>query len=601
MFGWGLAGLALGWLAFVLWHKIEGPAWFKDRLKLRLVLGLILFFALLIIAIFRDAAELPAWFLWLMMYFSGPRFLAFGWGFVIGIFTATFRDEIQRRLNQIFWALLGTGEGSSWTFPVVLGVILIIGVMIILKPDILDNIESFKAGDFEAKFAERSSTIKEAQLGKVPIDQTATLDVWEDFDTFYLDEKAGRRTAAEWFGPKSASKSREAIFADQSIIFKQLWANHINPLVGSIACLRKMELREAARKDHDLTEWGATWEDFLLKLNESSNKDLVTRVLERSNALVTRIVKNTRDIGCGKLSPPKFEPTPDAMWSQLEKSRVDLSGNDSVKPDSYALTLVDPYITAAVADALNFSFDQREKAQFLTRVSRNYPDDKEMIQPGTNNLYYQLTDAKLYSESLWPLKQMIEELERATDGAVYIISQTADRLRKDPSIGDKADRVTDAYNRNLFLFFIRALEIYNQRVLAGEPLSDFHKQNWTQAFSQLNAFLYAQSKFPTPSFGDLPTTRVDSDTAKRWPMANLDAHMFFNAYVAAGLSAILRQREGRVQSAESCMAANYYVKRAEDEIANLGLNSALQERAQQYVFAVDNVVRGACKQSPRRN
>ena len=632
MLGWGLAGVGLGWLAFALLSQINAPAWLQARPNLRLALDRILLFVLLVflllVALGRDAAILPRWVLAAFIYVSGSRFLAAVWGIVAGVLIAHFHEPIAEKINQLFNALAGSGgkpsstppeeQRASWAPPVVLGVILLLAFILALKPDILENIVSFKAGNVEARFAEKSTTIKEAHLSRTSIEDKRTFDQWEDFYAFYAKRDSARAIASEWFDPPGKEPRRS--------LFLRVWLSHINPIVFSMQCLNKNEELEAARLDVNLAELAAIWQRFLLKLSspEWITLDETAKFLGDSTKRVEHVRKRARDVDAtcmdkaekkAKEFAEELEIPPYLsaryMLFQLEQARADLKNTKLATPNTYPLTLLDPYVAGAVGELTKFVFGQREKGEFLSRIAGGYPNEIDMIQPGIINLYYQLSDAKVFSDSLWPLDQMIGELDRARDGAIYIISQSGKKAEADKAAGKdiagldkKVGDVSDAYNRNLFLFVTRRLEIYNQRVLSGEHLSEFHKQDWEDALSQLTAILHARTKFPTRSFDGLPVTRIDDATAARWPSIRVDyLNEDFNAYMAAGLSAILRHKDGGAPSAEACAAANYFIARAETEIGEMRprlcpnkVRSAIPE---QNRLAVDDLVRGACAQTVR--
>src|SRR5262249_48419298 len=121
-------------------------------------------------------------------------------------------------------------------------------------------------------------------------------------------------------------------------------------------------------------------------------------------------------------------------WEQLEITRAKLSDSGSSAPKNYAIVLFDAYLLDVVGDMLTFLHGTRTKADFLTRIASGYPNSNELTQPGIINLYYQLSDAKLFSDTPWPLDQMIGELNRARDGSMYFISESKKKVRQDPGL-----------------------------------------------------------------------------------------------------------------------------------------------------------------------
>src|SRR5262249_28104856 len=199
-----------------------------------------------------------------------------------------------------------------------------------------------------------------------------------------------------------------------------------------------------------------------------------------------------------------------------------------------------------------------------------------------------------------PLDQIIVELSRARDGAAYIISEIPNRASNHPAAPSMVQKIIYSYEINLLAILSRTLEIYNQRTLSGERVSEYHKQNWIQAVSYLIAILYARSESPVRSFDDVPATYLDRATVSRWTSNDVRPKDSFDAHVAAALSAVLLHSDGRSRrvSALACSVASYHIAKAREEVpevvTTVDLNPADEARAAQYIFVVRDLIQGSC-------
>jgi hypothetical protein len=284
-----------------------------------------------------------------------------------------------------------------------------------------------------------------------------------------------------------------------------------------------------------------------------------------------------------------------ALYMDYARTTLKQSGKNN--SEIYALTIIDPYIAGALGDLIEFVFGHREKAEFLTRIAEKYPKTNEMMQTGMINLYYQLADSKLKSEG-WPLDLVISDIDFARQGADYMISLSRSRAQQQPADQVAADQIFDLYCRNLLLFLTTTLEIYNQRGLAGEDIKEFHRQNWTQAFSRLIRILNVRSAAPFATFDDLPTSTIDDKDRNRWPSIFVEERAMFNANLTAALSAVLRGSNGSRSSSAACAAARYYLSIAQSIVPSfvheVELGTANRARLDQYILSVSEHVHGSC-------
>lgn len=158
--------------------------------------------------------------------------------------------------------------------------------------------------------------------------------------------------------------------------------------------------------------------------------------------------------------------------------------------------------------------------------------------------------------------------------------------------------IINIYLANRFYFLSRILELYNQRALAGELISESHRQKWAVAFGELNLINHARSRAPARKTSDMPESVLDRDVASRWLEVSLFPEQEFDANVAMSLSAVLRGEMGRRLSPETCAVAEYYLAAAQngiDAVVEDGkLGAADRASLHQYTSAIADRVKTAC-------
>jgi hypothetical protein len=182
---WGIAGAGLGWWAEVLhfraWHPLQA-----GLRTARYVFGLVL-----LVAVLLAAGQFFDWFSTGFYKFKGfllsPRVLALAGGFVVGLWASRYRQAIGRRSRHFFLALLGTKKKSPWALQSAVAIVLLFAIILMLKPDLLEHIESLKAGEVEAKFSSVSTTTREAaRMSLSDLSREVTVEQWIDFKKNFL-------------------------------------------------------------------------------------------------------------------------------------------------------------------------------------------------------------------------------------------------------------------------------------------------------------------------------------------------------------------------------------------------------------------------------
>src|SRR5262249_30861916 len=153
-------------------------------------------------------ANIPRFILVIKTALLGGRLDSFAFGFASGVVLITYRDPLARNLRRLFEAIIGQ---SSWALTIVAGALLLLVVMFTLKPELLDNLETFKAGNLEAKFVQKSSNIIDAHFNLNGVFRKFTLSHMEGFDKFYLDDDAPRAKASKWYDTTPGREERRKL------------------------------------------------------------------------------------------------------------------------------------------------------------------------------------------------------------------------------------------------------------------------------------------------------------------------------------------------------------------------------------------------------
>lgn len=104
----------------------------------------------------EDSRRSPQYVLGLQATLLGGRFEGLAIGFMAGMLTVLYSRELLGGLERVLEPAIAS---SSWPLPAVVGTLLIVALVLVLNPDLIGRIESFKAGELEAKFVQKSSGV----------------------------------------------------------------------------------------------------------------------------------------------------------------------------------------------------------------------------------------------------------------------------------------------------------------------------------------------------------------------------------------------------------------------------------------------------------
>jgi hypothetical protein len=247
------------------------------------------------------------------------------------------------------------------------------------------------------------------------------------------------------------------------------------------------EALDRAQRDADYIGVATIWRNFIVQLNARTwniTEKMIAKLLADTQGFVSKIVSAAEktDESCmknaahGRLAQQSsVYAAEDAavIWKNFEAARADMQAHNVDNPQDYALTVMEPYLAAAVGDLIAFVFGQNEKAYFLTGISHNFSthsNNTDFQSPGIINIYYQLTEAKFRDEGVWPLDDVVAEINRALVGADALVYRSRMRAKQSSVDQPIAEKIADSYNVVRFYLISRTLELYNQRALAGETV-----------------------------------------------------------------------------------------------------------------------------------
>jgi hypothetical protein len=629
-----LAGVVLGWLARARTdHANKGPA-SAGVVATSSILeppapveektaqpewhgGHRLFYAVLAIIVLLLASEpylgvLPAVFYRVESLMLSPRIMALLGGGAIGFWASRYRQGIAARSADFYAALIGTEAKSSWALQSLVAIIALLLIVLAIKPDMLENIESLKAGEVEAKFASVTAATREARISLNDLTKEVTLKQWIGFKNAY--RTGSPRDAALQFDKSVIQKRRKAI---RDILFEY----YVEPLALLLVCLNEDDRIDRLRKREDFVRLAIDFRNKILKETKdgtgasfsAAEWTLLLGAVDEQIRKAMRIIADEipKDVVKDKCQGVENIQIDENKMRQKTKERAAELGQevrravDELKASRneklYRLSFLDPYFIGAVSDLIALTAGHTEKAAFLMQVKNSYPRELEFIQPGIINLYYYLSDSKLKSDAPWPLEEKNDELDFAMAGADYIISESrkkANAVRLNTAKTAKRVDATDydgiiqVYFTNEFNFLARYLETFYQHFLSGDILSDQHRYRWARFYKQVESIFNLQELGPTlelSGFGD-SSRRVSTE----WKSIKVQPQIQFDAKVAMALSAVMLTETKNKASAQGCSVGHFYLHSANGMVVNIANNDAERSRLRAYLSQIEARIKASC-------
>jgi hypothetical protein len=249
---WTVYGILLGWIADVLFctapsraaQVFRPPAQATGLQTTARAALCVLAIAAILLAAAQTFDWLPAWFYELKGFLLSVEMQTLIVAFLAGWWASHNRHHIAARTREFYRALLGTGGKSPWALQSIAAIVVLSGLVLVLKPDLLDKIESIKAGQVEAKFSIVSTVTREsarASLNEVAKD--ITIGQWIDFKAKF---RQGAREDVLYLDKSKIGSLRKEIR-------NRLFEHYIEPITILLACLEKDRRLDEIAKSEKLT------------------------------------------------------------------------------------------------------------------------------------------------------------------------------------------------------------------------------------------------------------------------------------------------------------------------------------------------------------
>jgi len=637
---WAITGAVVGWWLDVLFFHRRGAPLLDDPGNRSLARGTFYIASAIIIvcAAGQYFSWFPAGFYELKGFLLGDQVIGLIAGVAAGWWASHFRDNILRRADGLYNALVSPQGHSSWALQSAVAIVALLLIVLAIKPDLLDHIESLKAGELEAKFSSVSTSTNDvARLALADINQDVSIFGLIDFKKNFL---SGARGDALEFDHSAIKLPRMEI---RNILF-----DYIEPAIVLLACINKNDLTDEVKQSRHLMTLALGFRNMVLREHDDGSMGIVgaadweklIRMLDDEIANLSAFldervpddeqkkcekydVKETEEPGAAGSESRKpssiltiraFVRNWELMCSERRKDVKILTwlGSEAIaglkgsaEEAAYKLSYIDPYITGVLAEFIGLEFGTNEKANFLTLVQDKYPTDVKFVQPGIINLYYQLTDAKVKVAKPWPLDEKIAEIDFAMRGADYMIHEARRRIRQ----GDDAERkrfqaIEDTYFVNKIVFANRFMEIYIQHSLAGEQISPADRIKWISYYRHAEAMLSLRTigeKLALGEIDEYALPRADVAGFRR-AMERLDTSLpafAFDIRNSMALSTILLSEKRRKAPAQACALSKFYLIGAENVVPDFKksfkFNAADTARLRGYLLQLQARIDVSCQ------
>ena len=390
-----------------------------------------------------------------------------------------------------------------------------------------------------------------------------------------------------------------------------MFEGYVEPLADFLACIHEQDRRlDRIRTDDEFVRLTVVLRNKVERESKDGSGasfklydwillfELADAQIQKLKRIIeTEFPQNFVEENCKYLKAINSDLVDRAMASQLNAMLLEAKVGEAVAQlkatpgeRQFKLSFLDPYFVAAVSDMVGLALGQHEKAKFLVEVKGGYPEMLDYIQPGLINFYYYLSDAKLKSEAPWELDEELQELDFALAGADHIVRSS---LRHSADVtGNKREsygKIVQIYYRNKVILITLYLDIFFQRTLSGEVLSETNRTRWAQFYRQIEDILNLQELGPVLEIGG----RSDSSLSE-WRRVNISADDKFEARVALALSAVLLTEKANRAPQESCAIARFHVQKARELLPELDLNEAAKSQLGGYLSQITARLGASC-------
>jgi hypothetical protein len=591
--------------------------------------ALILAFFLAALVDHASSGERNGWIseliFWIQSVYLGSRFYAFFWGAVCGTFLQIFIEPIWEGAARLFDATLGNHETTAWALQATLALFIIAGAIFLIKPDLLAYIRSIEYGSLKATFSEHSSTTKVANLSykQLLADFVSVKEYQHYFDEFLKPESL-RSIAETSVKVRELSDDQNTTLTEnrRSLVGK-LYPAYMGPVITVLECLERNHALDAAAHDPSLFAYFHQWETFLTLIRSGEPEPL-------SPAIATFLAGVERSIAAAQDRAAQMIPecgrraevvNKDASAKAIEDIVVRSRNliNVANRKDAALILIVHPYLISALGDLIAILTDQRQKAEFLTRTLEEFHTSDDMLTPGMINIFYQLANAKLRSES-WPEESILGNLDYSLKGIRLMVDRGARGVASEQA----SKKTTDGKNksgttkdddspdlmivrlgmRNLFILLSDKLAVYNQQALAGNRLPDAARQDWLLTYSSVIQLARALSEAPGSVIETGSVEQLDDLYRKELRAADITPEYRLDSSIALSMSSILIEESTGHVTTTGCNSARYFERRAVvhmEDLLNTGYvaqkskNAAVTgQRLKKILSVISNHIAAAC-------
>lgn len=576
------------------------------------------YFVALVVILLAASHPYLGWFsaifYWLEGLILSPRVLAVLSGAAVGFWAHCHHEAISVRAADFYEALLGSETKSSWALQSVVAILALALLVLAIKPDLLDHLESFKAGEVEAKFASVTSATRQANSITNELAKQSTIKQWIDFRKSYLS--GSPRDNALEFDHSAIKEQRKLI---RNTLFE-----YVEPLARLVDCLNEDDRLDRLRRNEDFVRLAIVFRNRIL--GEAKDGDgagfkesdwmyllgLIDEQIRKAMLIVTAevsdaVVKNSCtgideiEVDSGKMLQ-KTKDNAKLLGEQVHQAVDKLKADSSEK--RYHLSFLDPYFICAVSDFIALTLSNTEKANFLMEIKSQYPKELELVQPGIISIYYYLSDSKLKSEAPWPLDEKIEELDVAMAGAEHMITMSdkrADEVRREAIKTGKTsntvpyDEISEVYYVNKLTFLNRYLEIFCQHSLSGDTLSGEDRYRWARYYKLIERVIGLWEPgtwLDIDGLAEMPTLQNQADWKKT--RTKILPEVRFDTKVAMALSAVLLTERNNRATPQACSVGQYYLGRARDMLTEVVSNESEKSRLRGYLLQIGARVKASC-------
>jgi hypothetical protein len=505
------------------------------------------------------------------------------WG-VIGVLASHYRKILKIIIVKLFLAFLGKGHPSPWAFQAALSILVLCLALLALRPDMLDRmierVQSVRAGDMEAKFAEASNRIHDASgvMNVSGLHARETISQWDRFEYLNTPIK-DKYPNDDLLTPRLMIYKINGEPIERYQISSALFLRYIDPAIAILNSLRKIRDTEFDYyRNNRLLKMISRDAAALVskhRIDRKTDMESLKELLENISEFVDILRSRIKRIAPGEL---ENNDSLKAAIGLFKTGHID--GESSLYYKAYLRTDIekifnvvesnpsiediwDPYLVSAVADLIAFCGRSSDKAEFLEKHRDRYIFDKyKMPHPGYINYYYQLVDSKINSEIGYDAEVMFHDIERNISAIDEILVSTnlrrgiAEEFQYGAGVWSKMDAT---YRRNRLQSSGSALRILVQQAISGTAVSNYIKDRGVNIYRQTLQAISAIEGFDAYVSGPDANERIRWSITKKY-IYEKDPEVLQETAMWAAISAVLLPDQSAAKSPTgNCASARFLI------------------------------------------